>query len=134
MSDLSTSGRLELIRQIRSTYNRNMYDMTNRERLIYGRQTVRNYDNPVRQTDFDPNYHDYTNDTNVQNRNDGGVSLFKVRLIAGILLFFLLFAMDSANFTIAGHTADDIFEAISYDYVNDIDTFLNLQSGKTGDQ
>ena len=134
MRDLSTSARLELIRQIRSTYNRNMYDMTNRERLIYGRQTVRNYDNPVRQADFDPEYNEYANNTNVKNRNAGGVSLFKVRLIAGILLFFLLFAMDSVHFTIAGHTSDDIFEAISYDYVNDIDAILNLQHSDSGEE
>lgn len=106
MSDLSTSGRLELIRQIRASYDRNMNDMSDRERLLYG-------------------------DSYTQNLPQKGMSLFKVRLIAGILLFFLFFAMDSTRFTIAGHTADELFDAISYDFVEDIDSFLNQYSAET---
>jgi len=117
MSELSTAGRLELVKQIREEYNRNMYDMSNRERLLYGRTTRHGYDNDL------PDFSQLNNEAYI---NTAPVSrgLFRIRFLAAAFLFLLLFTMNSKGLKIAGFGYEDIYNAISCDYIDSIDEWI----------
>lgn len=117
MSEISAAGRLELVRQIREEYNRNMYDMSNREKILYGRTTRHGYDEHLSESpQF--NEEDYINTAPVSR------GLFRMRFLAAAFLFLLLFTMNSKGFKIAGYSYGDIYNAISCDYVDSIDEWI----------
>lgn len=116
MSEISAAGRLELVRQIREEYNRNMYDMSNREKILYGRTTRHGYDNLSEIPQF--NEEDYINTAPVSR------GLFRMRFLAAVFLFLLLFTMNSKGLKIAGYSYEDIYNAISCDYVDSIDEWI----------
>lgn len=116
MSEISAAGRLELVRQIREEYNRNMYDMSNREKILYGRTTRHEYDNLSEIPQF--NEEDYINTAPVSR------GLFRMRFLAAVFLFLLLFTMNSKGLKIAGYSYEDIYNAISCDYVDSIDEWI----------
>jgi hypothetical protein len=98
MNNISTAGRLELVKQVRETYNRNMYDMSDRERILYGakKETV-----PA----------------------SGG--LFGIRLLAAVCIFLMIMIMDSKHISISGMSANDVYEAISWDYTTCFEEWAN---------
>ena len=40
MSNVTTEQKLQLVQQVRSRYHEDQYDMSNRERLLYGRSSI----------------------------------------------------------------------------------------------
>ncbi len=103
--------KLQLVQQIRSRYHENQYDMSNRERILYGRSR-----DPL----------DAFPEPDLEQPHPS--SLFRVRLLVALLLFGLIVAMDRGGFQVAGLTADKILEAISADYEDALDQWVEAMS------
>jgi hypothetical protein len=102
MNHISAAGRLELIKQVRESNNRNMYDMSDRERILYGIQK----------------------DTQKETVPTSG-GLFGIRLLTAVCIFFMIMIMDSKQINVYGISANDIYEAISWDYTIDFEKWAN---------
>ena len=111
MSDVSTEKRLRLLKQIRSRYNEDQLDMTNRERILYGRSSrpIERYEDPLEDGELP----------------DGQFSFFRLRLIVAAMLVGLVILMDMKDVSLAGITADKIFQAISADYEEKLEQWTN---------
>ena len=110
MSDVTMEQRLQLVKQIRSRYNEDRFDLSNRERILYGRSS--------RPADsFSEMQEDAAWDT--------PVSFFRVRLVTAIILLVTVIAIDLNGTKIAGITSEDIFRAISADYGNMLDSWMD---------
>lgn len=107
MSDVTMEQKLKLVKQIRSRYNEDQYDLSNRERILYGK-TSRPVDSlaerPQQEADADK-----------------PVSSFRFRIFLAVLLLAAVIVMDKNGTKIAGITAEEIFQAISADYEDAID-------------
>jgi hypothetical protein len=110
MNNISTAGRLELVKQVRETYNRNMYDMSDRERILYGAKKGK-------QNDMQDNLQKETVPAS------GG--LFGIRLLAAVCIFLMIMIMDSKHISISGMSANDVYEAISWDYTTCFEEWAN---------
>ena len=72
MKNVSSEQKLQLIQQIRSRYNEDRYDMRDRERILYGRESVR----PWEEDDMDP-----------EREQQRPQSTFRLRILLAVLLF-----------------------------------------------
>ena len=88
MSNVTTEQRLRLIQQVRSRYHENQYDLSNRERILYGKsftgETPGKTDQEVSDADARPPF-----------------SSFKLRLVVAILLGAAVISMDRNQTKIA---------------------------------
>ena len=102
MSDVSTENKLRLLKQIRSRYQEDQLDLNSREQILYGKssRSSSRYESPV---DEDP-------------LPDGQVSFFRLRFVLAAMLVGLVILMDVKGISLAGITADKIFQAISADF------------------
>ncbi len=105
--------KLQLVQQIRSRYHENQYDLSNREKILYGRTGA------VQPGSLYP-------EPELEQPHPS--SLFRVRLLMALLLFGLVVAMDMGGFQIAGLTADRILEAISADYEDTLNQWIETMS------
>lgn len=117
MSDVTMEQKLRLVQQIRSRYNEDQYDMSNRERILYGKSVRREYCRVGADTE--------TPET------PPALSSFKVRLVLAALLAVLLIAMDKNDSKIAGITSNEIFRAISADFEDDMAEWVAAMSEST---
>lgn len=108
VSKVNTETRLQLLKQIRSRYNKDQRDLTDRELILYGRST-----RPVSE-----------NLENQETNLDAGqISFFRIRLVLAVLVFAAVIFMDMNGIELAGITAEKIFQAISADYEEVIETW-----------
>lgn len=121
MSDTTVEQKMQLVRQVRSRYHENLYDMSNRERILYGRTSV-----TPEKMGYDGRYEDLK-----YGDSYGGVSQpaersasFKVRLWVALFLALGLIYMDKNNLNVAGITTEKVFEVISADYEEVIETWV----------
>lgn len=117
MRDVTTEQRLRLVQQVRSRYHENQYDLSNRERILYGksfvRETPEGFQQEIPDTDPKP------------------VSSFKLRLMIAILLGAAVISMDRNNAKIAGITSEQIYQAISADFEENIEKMVAAMSQDT---
>ncbi len=110
MRDVSTEQRLRLIQQVRSRYHENQYDLSNRERILYGKSFTQEAPGSVQPegpvTDTKP------------------FSSFKLRLFLAILLGVAVISMDRNQIKIAGITSEQIYQAISADFEEHIENMV----------
>lgn len=109
MSDVTTEQKLQLIQQVRSRYNRNQYDLSNRERIIYGKS-----------------FSKMPYDESAYNASDTKPmpSSFKLRFMLALLLGAAVIFMDRNDIKIAGITSDKIYQAISADFEENIEKMV----------
>lgn len=117
MRDVTTEQRLRLVQQVRSRYHENQYDLSNRERILYGKSFVREAPENLQQEtpDVDPK----------------PISSFKLRLMIAILLGAAVIFMDRNNTKIAGITSEQIYQAISADFEENIEKMVAAMSQDT---
>ena len=108
MSDVSMERRLQLVKQIRSRYNEDQFDLSNRERILYGRSS-RSVDSLER-----------PQEEGTQPENP---TFFRLRLALAAGLLGLVIFMDVNGISVAGITAERIFQAISADFQETIETW-----------
>lgn len=109
MSDVTMDQKLQLVQQVRARYHEDQYDMSNRERILYGRTDI----TPARIRSGNPYGDPYGNPAPPA---EEPVSFFRVRFLIAALLLTAVILMDKNGIAVAGVTAEKIFHAISEDY------------------
>lgn len=117
MSDGTMEKKMQLVRQVRSRYHENLYDMSNRERILYGRTSV----TPEKLGYTSPYEDVYGEMAPPVNRP---FSSFKLRLWIAVFLALAVIYMDTNGMKVAGITTEKIFEVISADYEDMIETWV----------
>ncbi len=116
MRDVATERKLQLIQQVRSRYNEDRYDLSNRERILYGRESVR----PWEENGDDPEW------------EQPPQSSFRLRVLIAVLLFAAVVAIDTNGTSILGITAEKVYQIISADYEDKIEEWVEtLSDSKT---
>ena len=119
MSDVTTEKKLRLVQQVRSRYHEDQYDMSNREKLLYGRTSVTPeklgyaYEEPYDGA-MPPSGEPFT--------------FFKLRIWIALFLVAAVIVMDTNHMNVAGITAEKIFQAISADYEEKIEAWVETLS------
>lgn len=121
MSDTTIEQKLQLVRQVRSRYHENQYDLSNRERILYGRTSAAPEREGYSASPYDEDY----DGTLPEGRP---LSLMKIRLWIALLLVVMVIIMDTNGMSIAGITSEKIFELISEDYEEVIETWAEKVS------
>lgn len=107
MSNISMEKRLELVKQVRSQYQRNQYDMSNREQILYGRTAMAEEGGGFQE--------------GVDNRQETRPrSSFRLRLFLAVLLAAGVIFLKENEIEIAGIAMEEVFQAISADYYNNV--------------
>lgn len=112
MRDVTTERKLQLIQQIRSRYKEDRYDMSNRERILYGRESVR----PWEGNEDDPEW------------EQPPQSSFRLRVLLAVLLFAAVVAIDTNGTSLFGITAEKVYQIISVDYEDKIEEWVETLS------
>ena len=116
MSDATMEQKLRLVQQVRSRYQEDQYDLSQRERILYGRTGV-----GLRRTGYDDSYEDFYRERDMPVQ--GEISSFRLRLFLAMFLAMLLIIMDINHMTVAGITSEKIYEVISADYEEVLETW-----------
>lgn len=120
MSDVTTEKKLQLVQQVRSRYHEDQYDMSNRERLLYGRTSV---------TPEKLGYTDYKEPYDGAMPSSGEpFTFFRLRVLLALFLAAAVIVMDTNQMNVAGITAEKIFQAISADYEEKIEAWVETLS------
>ncbi len=117
MRDVTTEQRLRLIQQVRSRYNENQYDLSNRERILYGKS----FSGEIADSERQENPEAYPRP----------FSSFKLRLLIAVLLGAAVISMDRNQIKIAGITSAQIYQAISADFEENIEKMAAALSRDT---
>lgn len=107
--------KLRLVQQVRSRYQENQYDMSNRERILYGKSSL-DYPAEAGYAYGEP-YGD------ALPPQEAPLTFFKFRMWIALFLVTAVIVMDRNHTEIAGITAEKIFEVISADYEEVIETW-----------
>lgn len=112
MKNVSSEQKLQLIQQIRSRYNEDRYDLRDRERILYGRESVR----PWEEEGTDPE------------QEQRPQSTLRLRILLAVLLFAAVVMMDSNKTSLGGLTAEKIYQIISADYEEKLEAWVETLS------
>ena len=122
MSDTTMEQKLRLVQQVRSRYQEDQYDLSNRERILYGRTSI----SPDRAARYGSYYDDYYQEGAMP--GGGEASSFRLRLFLAMFLVMLVIVMDVNGIAVAGITAEKIYEVISADYEEVLETWVEAIS------
>ena len=111
MKDVTTERKLQLIRQIRSRYSEDRQDLSNRERILYGRESVRSWE----ENEYDP-------------EQEMPQSSFRLRVLLAVLLFAAVVTIDTNGTSLWGITAEKVYQIISADYEDKIEEWVETLS------
>lgn len=118
MSDISVTKKLELIKQIRSRYQQDRYDMFHRERLLYGRTTpIPAEDDELMEADAG---------------EEESFSTLPLRVLVAVGLFVMIILCDMSGKSFLGIQASQCFSAISADYESSITQWADAASNASG--
>lgn len=107
MGDITVEKKMQLVQQVRSQYNRNQYDLMNREKILYG------YTSPNRMRSEETA--GFEMDTDIP----ADISTFKLRFLAAVILFVTVATLDLTGSSLFGITPSKIYECISQDFDTD---------------
>lgn len=95
MAEISREQKLELVRQIKTQYHQNQYDLYNREHLLYAT----------------------TSDIPQQNTKNNTSDSLKFRSVVTILIFIIIVLFDSFGIGPEGMEIKQLFEFLQTDYM-----------------
>lgn len=110
MKDVTMEQKLQLVKQIRSRYDEDQYDMCSRERILYGRSSLR--ENRLQHS------------AGEEEEPPARGSSFRLRLSAALLFFLMVVIMETNGLRVAGITTEKIYQMISADYEQKIDEWV----------
>lgn len=121
MSEATTEQKLRLVQQVRSRYQEDLYDLSKRERILYGRTSI----GPDKM-----NYGSYYDDPYGEGDMPvpGEVSSFRLRLFLAIFLVMAVIVMDINDIAVAGITTEKIYQVISADYEETLEAWVEAIS------
>lgn len=131
MSDITMEKKLELVQQIRSQYHKNQYDMSNREQILYGRTSNRE---EYMQAAEPGGYGGYNlagsftatgRQASAESNASAGTLSFRLRLLLALVLLAGVIVLDKNGTKIAGIAMEEVFQAISADYYEEIEATVN---------
>lgn len=125
MSEISMEQKLQLVQQVRSRYHEDRYDLSNRERLLYGKTSLmpdRQEYPAYRNTPYEDTY------GQAPLSGESPLSFFRVRFVIAGLLLAAVIIMDRNGINVAGITTDKIYEMISADYEEKIEEWVEAMS------
>lgn len=117
MNDTTMEQKLQLVQQVRSRYQEDQFDLSNRERILYGRTSMM----PDRASYSDP-YREG------QIPEEQMPSSFRIRLFLAVFLVLTVIIMDKNDMELAGITSEKIYEVISADYEDVLETWVEALS------
>ncbi|MDE6014572.1 MAG: hypothetical protein K2H41_02560 [Acetatifactor sp.] len=117
MSNFTVNKKMELMRQIRSRYQKDRSDLFRREQLLYGRTSVYPWE-----------------EIGMNDLEDEGepIQTFPLRALLAIVLVLLIIICDMSGKSFLGIRADQCFSAISEDYESSIAAWAETVSDQTG--
>ena len=116
MSDATMEQKLRLVQQVRSRYHENQYDLSNREQILYGKTSAGLQNEDALR--YGEPYYDET-----ERPEEETFTFFKFRMWIALFLVVAVIVMDRNQMEVAGITAGKIFEVISADYEEVIETW-----------
>lgn len=108
--------KLRLVQQVRSRYHEDQYDLSNRERILYGKTSAGLQNEDALR--YGEPYYDET-----AQPEEETFTFFKFRMWVALFLVVAVIVMDRNQMEVAGITAGKIFEVISADYEEVIETW-----------
>lgn len=117
MSGTTIEQRLRLVRQVRSRYQEDQCDLSDRERILYGRASTA----PER-TEYGYGAGDPYGAAEAPAETE--VSSFRLRLFLAMFLVMAVVVMDRNDMAVAGITPEKVYEVISEDYGDIIETWV----------
>ncbi len=121
MSDGTMEQKLRLVQQVRSRYQEDQYDLSKREQILYGRTSM----DPERMG-YGPYYEKPYGERDMP--VPGEVSSFRLRLFLAMFLVMAVIVMDTNDIEVAGITTEKIYEVISADYEDVLETWVEAIS------
>lgn len=115
MNDFTIEKKLQLVQQVRSRHSENRYDLSNRERILYGKTTL-------------PDESGYWDSAQSAGADEIPVSSFKLRLLLALFLFGIVVFMDRSQTAIGGLTSEKLYRVISADYEEKIEDWVETLS------
>ena len=115
MSEISVEKKLELMRQIRSKNERDRFDMSRREQIIYGKSM--DY-SAARSTIYIPE----------EMNEEEELPTFPLRALFAVALFLLIIVCDMSGKSFMGIQSAQCFEAIATDYESSISAWVDAAS------
>lgn len=113
MSDIPMEQKLKLVQQVRSRYNENRFDMSNREQILYGKTVTPPVEGfPSEEPSVEKPF-----------------SSFKLRLFFALLLFGVIVFMDVKQIEIGGLTTEKLYGMIAADYEEKLEEWVEAMSG-----
>lgn len=128
MSDVTMDQKLKLVQQVRARYHENQYDMSSRERILYGRTSAESRQPQVSFRQAHPYDDAYDVPYGDAYPAAAPLSSLRVRLFIALLLLTMVVVMDKNDMKVAGIAADQIFQAISADYEEVLEAWVETAS------
>lgn len=97
MDEISREQKLALVRQIKTQYHQNQYDLYNREHLLYAASDI-------------PEQH-------TKNNTSGSL---KLRSVVAIILFLGIVLFDAFDISFAGVEMSQLFQILQTDYLETV--------------
>lgn len=122
-ADYRLEKKLQLVRQVRSRYSEDQYDLSNRERLLYGKTDL-----PGREAVSPYADAGYSDDWRYAEPEESPSSI-KLRFLLAVLLFGAVVFLDQSHTPSGRITAEKIYSAISADYEDQLKDWVEAISG-----
>lgn len=122
MNDTTMEQKLQLVQQVRSRYQEDQFDMSNRERILYGRTSI----TPERAGYAAPYSDSYWEGQMPAERSTS----FRIRLFLAVFLVLTVIIMDKNDMALAGITSEKVYEVISADYEDVLETWVEALSAR----
>ncbi len=123
--------RLKLVQQVRARYHEDQYDMSSRERILYGRCSADSRQPPVSYRQ-ERSYDDYGAPYGDAYPAPAPLSGLRIRFFIALLLLTMLVVMDKNDMKVAGIAAEQVFQAISADYEEALEAWVETASQAHG--
>ena len=126
MEDNTTiEKKLQLVKQIRSQYNQNQYDLSNREQILYGRTSYKTPSLSRGDTFHDITHGDEASSINGTEDTTLASGSLKVRSMLAVMLVVFAILFDLLGVAPGGVKMQQVFNAIAADYQENMTAFVD---------
>lgn len=129
MEDNTTiEKKLQLVKQIRSQYNQNQYDLSNREQILYGRASYKTPSASQSDSFHDIAHHGEASTINSSEDTSVASESLKLRSALAAMLFVFAVLFDLLGVAPGGIKMKQVFEVIAADYQENMTAFVDAMT------